>query len=436
MLFTELPLCEALLDGLQAMNFKETTPVQEQAIPVILQKKDVIACAQTGTGKTAAFLLPLLNNLQAEPHEEHKINAIIMAPTRELAQQIDQHMEGFSYFTPFSSVAVYGGNDGDAWDVQKRGLINGADVVIATPGRLLSHINLYQIDFSGVKYFILDEADRMLDMGFYDDIMKIEKLLPKNRQTIMFSATMPPKIQQLAKTILQDPEEIIIAIARPPEAILQSAYICYEPQKIGIVKQLFSDKKPNKVILFSGKKQKVKEIAKTLRRMGLSADAMHSDLEQSERNSVMHEFRNERVDILVATDIVSRGIDIDDISLIINFDVPYDAEDYVHRIGRTARAGDSGMAITFVSPDEQFRFSRIEKFLQKNIYKIPIPSELGDAPEYNPEKWRKESRKHSDKPKKYFAKKKRSQKSTDNKTQKPSRKKSRSRPDKKSQTGS
>ncbi|HHV85758.1 MAG TPA: DEAD/DEAH box helicase [Petrimonas sp.] len=405
MLFTELPLCDALLDGLQAMNFKETTPVQEQAIPIILQKKDVIACAQTGTGKTAAFLLPLLNNLQTEPHEGHKVNAIIMAPTRELAQQIDQQMEGFSYFTSFSSVAVYGGNDGEAWEVQKRGLINGADVVIATPGRLLSHINLYKIDFSGVKYFILDEADRMLDMGFYDDIMKIEKLLPKERQTIMFSATMPPKIQQLAKTILHDPEEIAIAIARPPETILQSAYICYEPQKIEIVKQLFSDKKPNKVILFSGKKQKVKEIAKTLSKMGLSADAMHSDLEQTERNKVMHEFRNERVDILVATDIVSRGIDIDDISLIINFDVPYDVEDYVHRIGRTARAGDSGMAITFVSPDEQFRFSRIEKFLQKNIYKIPVPPELGDVPEYNPEKSRKESRKHSDKPKKNPGKK-------------------------------
>lgn len=386
MLFTDLPLCQSLLDGLTAMNFKETTPVQELAIPVILNKRDIIACAQTGTGKTAAFLLPLLNNLQTENHQEHKVNAIIMAPTRELAQQIDQQMEGFSYFTPFSSVAVYGGNDGDAWSVQKNGLQRGADVVIATPGRLLSHINLYDIDFSGVKYFILDEADRMLDMGFYDDIMKIEKLLPKDRQTIMFSATMPPKIQQMAKTILRDPEEITIAIARPPETILQSAYICYEPQKIEIVKDLFKEKKPNKVILFSGKKQKVKEIAKTLRRMGLSADAMHSDLEQSERDHVMHEFRNERVDILVATDIVARGIDIDDITLVINFDVPYDAEDYVHRIGRTARAGDSGMAITFVSPDEQYRFSQIEKFLQKSIFKIPVPEHLGEVPAYDPDK--------------------------------------------------
>ncbi len=392
MLFTELPLCDALIEGLQAMNFKDTTPIQEKAIPAILNQKDVIACAQTGTGKTAAFLLPLINNLQTEPHEENKINAIIMAPTRELAQQIDQQMEGFSYFTPFSSVAVYGGNDADAWDVQKRGLMNGADVVIATPGRLLSHINLYNIDFSGVKYFVLDEADRMLDMGFHDDIMKIEKLLPKARQTIMFSATMPKKIQLLAKTILRDPAEITIAIARPPETILQSGYVCYEPQKIEIIKYLFKDKKPDRVILFSGKKQKVKEIAKTLKRMGLAADAMHSDLEQAERDRVMHEFRNGRVNILVATDIVSRGIDIDDISLVINFDVPYDVEDYVHRIGRTARAGDAGMAITFMAPPEQYLFAQIEKFLQKEIYKIPVPAELGETPEYNPQKMRTEHR--------------------------------------------
>ena len=384
MQFTELTLCEPLQEGLEAMNFTEMTPVQELAIPVILAKKDVIACAQTGTGKTAAFLLPLLNNLHSEPHEENKVNAIIMAPTRELAQQIDQQMEGFSYFTPFSSVAVYGGNDGEAWDVQKRGLMSGADVVIATPGRLLSHINLYNIDFSGVKYFILDEADRMLDMGFFDDIMKIANLLPKERQTVMFSATMPPKIQQLAKTILRNPEEITIAISRPPETILQSAYICYDAQKLGILKQLFKEKKPNKVILFSGSKQKVKDIARTLHKMGLSAGEMHSDLDQAQRNHVMHEFKNERVDILVATDIVARGIDIDDITLVINYDVPYDAEDYVHRIGRTARAGDTGMAITFVSPEEQYRFSLIEKFLQKEIYRIPVPAEMGEAPAYNP----------------------------------------------------
>lgn len=390
MLFTELPLTDSLLEGLDAMNFKETTPIQEQAIPILLKKKDVIACAQTGTGKTAAFLLPLLINLQTDDHDQNKVNAIIMAPTRELAQQIDQMMEGFSYYTPFSSVAVYGGNDGEAWDVQKKGLLNGADVVISTPGRLLSHINLYNIDFSGVKYFILDEADRMLDMGFYDDIMKIVKLLPKDRQTVMFSATMPPKIQQMAKTILRNPEEITISVAKPPESIIQSSYICYESQKMEILKLLFKNKKPHKVILFSGKKQKVKEIAKTLQKMDLSVGEMHSDLDQSQREHVMREFKNERIDILVATDIVSRGIDIDDITLVINFDVPYDVEDYVHRIGRTARAGDSGMAITFVSPEDQHLFEKIEQFLQKKIYRIPVPSELGETPEYNPEEFRKQ----------------------------------------------
>lgn len=392
MLFTELSLCDTLLDGLQAMNFKEATPVQEQAIPVILNKQDVIACAQTGTGKTAAFLLPLLNNLMTEEHAHDKINAIIMSPTRELAQQTDMQMEGFSYYTPFSSVAVYGGNDAEAWEVQKKGLMSGAEVVIATPGRLLSHINLYNIDFSGVKYFILDEADRMLDMGFYDDIMKIEKLLPKQRQTILFSATMPPRIQQLAKTILRHPVEITIAVSRPPETIMQSAYICFEPQKIELVKQLFKEKVPRKVLLFAGSKKKVKEIAGALRKMKLSTGAMHSDLDQSQRDHIMHEFRNERIGILVATDILSRGIDIDDIPLVINFDVPHDAEDYVHRIGRTARAGDTGMAITLVSPLEQYAFSLIEKFLQKEIYKMPLPGELGEVPEYDPQKGRRKKR--------------------------------------------
>ena len=385
MLFTELPLCDEVLDGLNAMNFKEATPVQAQTIPLILQKKDIIACAQTGTGKTAAFLLPLIHNLQSEEHEPNKVNAIVMAPTRELAQQIDQQMEGFSYFSPFSSVAVYGGSDGEAWSTQKQGLLKGADVVIATPGRLLSHINLYDIDFSGVKYLILDEADRMLDMGFYDDIMKIVNLLPKTRQTLLFSATMPPKIQTLAKTILNNPEEIKISVSRPPDTIMQSAYICHENQKTAIISLLFSKKKPNKVILFAGSKIKVKEVTRVLKRMGVSVDEMHSDLSQDQRESVMHEFKNDRVSLLVATDIVSRGIDIDDISLIINYDVPHDAEDYVHRIGRTARAGEQGMAITLVSPAEQYKFKQIEQFLEKTIFKIPIPAELGEAPEYNPE---------------------------------------------------
>lgn len=385
MRFDELPLCEPVLAGLDAMNFTEATPVQEQTIPVILNKQDVIACAQTGTGKTAAFILPLLHNLQTEPHAEDKINAIIMAPTRELAQQIDQQMEGFSYFTPFSSVAVYGGNDAAAWDVQRKGLQKGADVVIATPGRLLSHINLYDIDFSEVKYFILDEADRMLDMGFYDDIMTVVKRLPVDRQTIMFSATMPPKIRTLAKTILNNPAEVKIAVSRPPETIKQMAYICNESQKQGLIRHLFAGKEVNKVIIFSGSKLKVKELFKTFRQMKLSVGEMHSDLDQSQRDHVMHEFRNSRVSILVATDIVARGIDIDDITMVINYDVPHDEEDYVHRIGRTARAGESGMAITFVSEEEQYKFHKIEEFLEKDIEKLVLPEELGEAPAYNPQ---------------------------------------------------
>ncbi len=385
MKFEELPLCNAVLDGLDAMNFKEATPVQEQTIPLILQKQDVIACAQTGTGKTAAFILPLLHNLQAEHHSEDKVNAIIMAPTRELAQQIDQQMEGFSYFTSFSSVAVYGGNDAAAWDVQRRGLQKGADVVIATPGRLISHLNLYEIDFSHVRYFILDEADRMLDMGFYDDIMQIVRRLPENRQTIMFSATMPPKIRQLAKTIMHNPAEVKIAVSRPPESIMQTAYICHEFQKLGLIRHLFVENEADKVIIFAGSKIKVKELYKTFHQLGLSVGEMHSDLDQVQRDHIMHEFKNNRVNILVATDIVSRGIDIDDISVVLNYDVPHDAEDYVHRIGRTARASAKGMSITFVSEDEQYKFKQIENFLEKVIYKIPMPVELGEAPEYNPE---------------------------------------------------
>ena len=370
------------------MGFEETSPIQTQAIPAVCEGIDVVGQAQTGTGKTAAFLLPVLNKLSEGKHPEDAINCVIMSPTRELAQQIDQQMEGFSYFTSFSSVAVYGGNDSQAWDVQRRGLQKGADVVIATPGRLLSHINLYDIDFSHVKYFILDEADRMLDMGFFDDIMQVVNRLPKDRQTIMFSATMPPKIRLLAKTILHDPIEVKIAISRPPESIMQTAYICYEAQKQAIIRHLFVGQEANKVIIFSGSKLKVKELFKTFRQMGLSVGEMHSDLDQVQRDHIMHEFKNNRVNILVATDIVSRGIDIDDISLVINYDVPHDAEDYVHRIGRTARASAKGMSITFVSEEEQYKFKQIENFLEKEIYKIPLPAEIGEAPLYEPEKHR------------------------------------------------
>jgi superfamily II DNA/RNA helicase len=381
MYFDELPLADEVLDALWDMHFDECTPVQEHTIPVILEGKDVISCAQTGTGKTAAFILPLLTNLLYDNHDPNKLNAIIMAPTRELAQQIDQQMEGFGFYVPLSSVAIYGGNDGQAWGTQSTGLQRGADIVIATPGRLLSLMNIYDIDFSGVKYFILDEADRMLDMGFYDDIMAIVNKLPKERQTIMFSATMPTNIRKMAKAIMQNPEEVQIAISRPPETILQQAIDIYEPQKTEYLKLLFKERQMKKVIVFVGKKQRVKDLARTLRAIHIDARAMHADLEQKERDEVMLDFRNGKVDVLVATDIVSRGIDVDDIPLVVNYDVPRDAEDYVHRIGRTARAENKGEAITLVSPEDKLFFNKIERFLQRSIERIPVPSCLGAAPD-------------------------------------------------------
>ncbi|MCB9017625.1 MAG: DEAD/DEAH box helicase [Paludibacteraceae bacterium] len=384
MKFEEMGFDAALLEGLEAMNFEDMTPVQEQAIPIIMEGKDVIACAQTGTGKTAAYLLPVLNRLLIEPHDSDSVNAIIMSPTRELAQQIDQQLEGFSYFLPVSSVAVYGGNDASAWEQQKKAMQLGADFVIATPGRLISHISLDNVDFSKIQYFILDEADRMLDMGFYDDIIQIVNKLPKNRQTIMFSATMPSKIKKLAETILKDPVSVNIAISKPAEGILQGAYVCYEAQKLGLIKSLLEEKKQEKVIIFSSSKLMVKDVSRNLKRMGLSVGEMHSDLEQAERDSVMLDFKNGKINILVATDIVSRGIDIDDIDVVINYDVPHDAEDYIHRIGRTARANKEGTGLTFVSEKEQEKFLRIERFLEKPIYKIPLPKELGESPAYDP----------------------------------------------------
>lgn len=384
MKFSELDLEESVLDALDAMNFKECTPIQEHTIPIILEGKDLIGVAQTGTGKTAAYLLPILNHLSKGNYPEDAINCIVMAPTRELAQQIDQQMEGFSYFMPVSSVAVYGGNDGIRYEQEKKGLTLGADVVIATPGRLISHISLGYVDLSQVSFFILDEADRMLDMGFYDDIMQIVKFLPKERQTIMFSATMPAKIQQLAQTILHDPVEVKLAVSKPADKIIQTAYICYERQKLGIIQSLFKENSPERVLVFASSKLKVKEVAKALQQLHLNIGEMHSDLEQKQRDYIMHEFKNGRINLLVATDIVARGIDIDDIRLVINYDVPHDNEDYVHRIGRTARANHDGCAITFVSEKEQSKFKSIENFLQKEIYKIPVPEELGEAPAYRP----------------------------------------------------
>ena len=398
MYFDELPLSDDVLDALWDMHFDECTPVQEKTIPVILDGHDVISCAQTGTGKTAAYILPLLTNLAYDNHDPDKLNAIIMAPTRELAQQIDQQMEGFGYYVPFSSVAVYGGNDGGAWGNQTSGITKGADIVIATPGRLLSLINIYDPDFSGVKYFILDEADRMLDMGFYDDIMSIYKRLPADCQKIMFSATMPADIRKMAKAIMHNPVEVQIAVSRPPEAIHQMAVDLYEGQKTPMILHLLADNTLKKVIVFVGKKQRVKDLTQALRQKGLNARAMHSDLEQKERDEVMLDFRNGKLAVLVATDIVARGIDVDDIPLVINYDVPRDAEDYVHRIGRTARAENLGEAITLVSVEDRRFFRKIESFLKKHIERLPLPAELGEAPAPEEPKPEERHKTHNRKP--------------------------------------
>lgn len=365
------------------MRFVECTPIQEKCIPEILNYYDIIGVAQTGTGKTAAYLLPILSLLSEGDYPNDHINCVIMSPTRELAQQIDNAMQGFSYYLDnISSVAVYGGNDGNRYDQETKGLRMGASIVIATPGRLLSHIRTGNVDLSKVSFFVLDEADRMLDMGFYDDIMQIVKQLPDDRQTIMFSATMPPKIQTMARALLHNHKEINIAISKPAEKIAQSAYICYEEQKVGLIKHFAKTSQLDRTIIFCGKKERVKVINRELKRANINCLEMHSDLTQQERDDVMYKFKAHIADVLVATDIVARGIDIDDIKTVINFDVPNDAEDYVHRIGRTARAENSGCSITLVSPNDMYKFHEIETFLGKEIQKDTMPAELGEVPEY------------------------------------------------------
>ena len=383
MYFDELELNNSVLDALYDMRFEKCTPVQEKCIPEILNGNDVLGVAQTGTGKTAAYLLPILSKLDDGNYPEKAINCLIMSPTRELAQQIDQAMQGFGYYlNGVSSVAVYGGNDGNRYDQELKSLQLGADVVIATPGRLISHISLGNVDLSKVSFFILDEADRMLDMGFSDDILKIAKKLPQSCQTIMFSATMPDKIEELAKTLLKNPKVIKLAVSKPAEKIKQSAYVCYETQKMGIIKDIFKSDDLKRVIIFCGSKMKVKQVAGALQRKHINCGEMHSDLDQAMRDEVMFKFKSGQFDVLVATDIVARGIDNDDISMVINYDVPHDAEDYVHRIGRTARAAREGSAITFVSDDDIYYFQQIEKFLGKQVDKTPLPEGLGEGPEY------------------------------------------------------
>ncbi len=366
------------------MGFEDATPIQELAIPGAIENKDIIACAQTGTGKTAAYLIPILHKLSTK--NAGSIDTLILVPTRELAMQIDQQLQGFSYFVDISSVAVYGGGDADNWTTQKKAMVKGANIVIATPGRLLSHLNFGYVDFSTLKHLILDEADRMLDMGFYDDIMKVNSFTPAKKQTLMFSATMPDKIRLLANKLLNEPVEINLSISKPAENILQIAYLVYDENKVALIQQLVKGKELNSILIFSATKKNVKEIRAALHKLGLLAGEIHSDLEQHERESVLLDFRNRKKQVLVATDIVSRGIDITDIDLVINFDVPNDAEDYVHRVGRTARAQSSGIAITFINKKDQLKFKRIEDLISEEILKLPTPPEIGNSPEYNPEK--------------------------------------------------
>lgn len=381
--FYNLDLSDNTLDAIDDMRWTTCTPIQEKCIPEILNGKDVLGIAQTGTGKTAAYLLPILSSLDEGNFPQDSINCVIMSPTRELAQQIDQAMQGFSYYMQdVSSVAVYGGNDGNRYEQESRSMKMGADIIIATPGRLISHITMGNVDLNKVSFFVLDEADRMLDMGFYDDILSITKLLPETCQTIMFSATMPIKIEELAKTILRKPTIIKLAVNKPAEKIRQIACVCHENQKIRVLNDIFKKYGQERVIIFSCSKLKVKDINKNLRSINVNSGEMHSDLSQNERDDVMYLFKSRQIDVLVATDIVARGIDIDDISIVINYDVPHDAEDYVHRIGRTARADHEGMAITLVRGKEISNFMQIEKFLGYEVEKMPLPKGIGKAPEY------------------------------------------------------
>lgn len=383
--FTDFGFDGRLLEGIDAAGYEAATPVQEQVIPHILNGKDVIASAQTGTGKTAAFLLPLIDNILQKENGNNSISALVIVPTRELAIQISQHLEGFSYFTGISSIAVYGGGDGNAFVQEKKALSQGADIVVCTPGKMMSHIKMGYVKLHALKYLVLDEADRMLDMGFYDDIMFVINHLPPKRQNLLFSATMPVKIRELARKILYQPAEINIAISKPPEKIIQKVFFVYETQKIQLIRIILQENNYTNVLIFCSSKISVKQLTRELQKVKINADEIHSDLEQEKREEVLSKFRSGRLGVLVATDILSRGIDIDNIDLVINYDVPHDGEDYVHRIGRTARAKADGSAYTLVSPKEQSKFKSIERLIGNDVPKGIVPQELGPVPDYMPE---------------------------------------------------
>lgn len=394
MKFSELGVHDNILDAISYMGFENTTPIQEQAIPEILAGNDLIACAQTGTGKTAAFVIPILDLILDHPAGE--TTTLVLVPTRELAMQIDQQVQGIAYGLGIHSIAIYGGSDGDDWGQQKRALTKGADIIIATPGKLIAHLNLGYVKFDTIKYLILDEADRMLDIGFHEDILKIISFLPKERQTLMFSATMAPKIRTLASKILVHPKEINISMSKPAEGVLQAAYLCYENQKNALINHLIADKPDyNSILIFCSTKVKVNELARSLKKNNMSVEPISSDLEQTEREKVLQGFKSRRTRILVATDVLSRGIDIKEINLIINYDVPHDAEDYVHRVGRTARADSTGVALTLVSDRDMGKFHQIEQLIEREVIKLPLPEGFDKAPEWKVEKFRRKSRKKS-----------------------------------------
>ncbi|MEL6389557.1 MAG: DEAD/DEAH box helicase [Bacteroidota bacterium] len=383
MTFKELGLEETILDAIGYMGFETATPIQEQAIPHIMKGTDVLACAQTGTGKTAAFILPILSRLSKEPSDH--IDTLVLAPTRELALQIDQQIQAFSYFAGASSVSIYGGGSGEEFAQQKRAIEGGVNIIVATPGKLISHLNMGYVDFSNIKNFILDEADRMLDMGFIDDINKIESYLPKDRQTLLFSATMPPKIRKLSKEILRrEAAEISIAISKPAAGVLQAAYLAYDSQKAQLIKTLINDKPAyTSIIVFTSTKKKVGDVVRALKGNGYGVEAVSSDLDQTDREKALQRFKSHETRVIVATDVLSRGIDIKNINLVINYDVPNDAEDYVHRVGRTARADTTGVALTIINPDDMYKFSKIERLIEREIPKVPLPPALGEGPEWS-----------------------------------------------------
>lgn len=382
MKFTAFGLASSLEEGLDSMGYEDATPIQEQAIPLVLQHKDLIACAQTGTGKTASYLLPVLHKIAEE--QSDYINTLILVPTRELALQIDQQIMGLGYFTGATSIAVYGGGNGMDYEQQRTAIKEGANIIVATPGRLIAHLASGKIHFNQVKHFILDEADRMLDMGFYDDIMKIISFLPKKRQNLLFSATMPGKIRTLAKQILHHPTEINIALSKPSEGINQQAYMVYDEQKTALIQHILADPTYTSTIIFASKKEIVKRLTSDLHKNGITAEAFHSDLEQAQREDIMNRFKAKQVHVLIGTDVISRGIDIVGISLVINYDVPPDPEDYIHRVGRTARAATTGTAITFVNQKDQPRFAKIEELIGSSIEKLELPEGFEPGPVYDP----------------------------------------------------